>query len=273
MLEGKWRISEKDTENLDELCHLTGSLDVDESIPMEFLRRRLGGHRLGPSDVITFDKDAERCVAHEMRITVPVFSKVNTSTELVLSCANEVIIPAYTAVCICNPDDQQVDRCEWNAPHLARFRVQVFIQESFLAGLLLLNYIAITIQHWLRNDGQPLPCCSDCMLTFARATVPLAMLGISFTIRAYYWDITFSGNVASDNDGVDISEAAIPGVRQLYKPGLPKPDNWFEWQMRLYWLSSLLMLMHYGNQLCARVSQPTAAQLSCLPYSSILSAA
>ena len=41
------------------------------------------------------------------------------------------------------------------------------------------------------------------------------------------------------------------GVRELYKPKLewPGPEKWFEWQLRLYWLTSLLMLMHYGNLL------------------------
>lgn len=237
ILEGKWRISEPGLESLNKLCDLTGSLHLDdddmEGSPKEFLRRDLRGHRLGPSDVITYDIEVERCVAvTNHRVIVPVLSDGNASsvslhTELVLDCTNEIIIPAYTAVCVCNPDDQQVDRCEWAAPHLARFRVQVFIQESFLAALLLLNYIAIAIQHWLRNDGEPLLCCSDCILTFARAAVPLAMLCISFTIRAYYWDISYSGQVETNNDGADdVAEAAIPGVRQLYKPGWPKPDKW-----------------------------------------------
>lgn len=137
--------------------------------------------------------------------------------------------------------------------------LQVFIQESFLAALLLLNYTAITIQHWLRNDGEPLLWFPDCVLTFARAAVPLAMLVISFIIRAYYWDISFCGQVETEDDGADdVGTAAIPGVRQLYKPGWPKPDKWFEWQLRLYWLSSLLMLMHYGNRLCASKSKPVS---------------
>ena len=82
-------------------------------------------------------------------------------------------------------------------------------------ALLLLNYIAIAIQHWLRNDGKPLLCCSDCLLTFARAAVPLAMLGISFTIRAYYYDITFNGQVETEGgqSESDIALDSVPGKR------------------------------------------------------------
>ena len=154
------------------------------------------------------------------------------------------------------------------------------------------------------------------------------MLGISFTIRAYYYDITFNGQVETEGgqSESDIALDSVPGkrskqertketrlsllsiflfsvfgfflvrfypepvltnlslfritkvgrrrkhtlfctnencgwrvytyvrcggagVRMLMKPGLPEPDKWFEWQLRLYWLTSLLMLMHYGNLL------------------------
>jgi hypothetical protein len=58
-------------------------------------------------------------------------------------------------------------------------------------------------------------CCSDCLLTFARAAVPLAMLGISFTIRAYYYDITFNGQVETEGgqSESDIALDSVPGKR------------------------------------------------------------
>lgn len=133
IVEGKWRISDAGMAHLDQLCGLSASF-LDETdiadAPKEFLRRNRGGVQLGPSNVITFDADVQRCVAHPQVVNIRSSPERNTSsatssTELVLNCANEIIIPAYAALCICNPDDQQLDHCEWATPRPARFRVQV----------------------------------------------------------------------------------------------------------------------------------------------------
>ena len=39
-------------------------------------------------------------------------------------------------------------------------------------------------------------------------------------------------------------------VRLLVKPSWAGPEKWFEWQLRMYWLSAVLMLGHYGSDLC-----------------------
>ena len=104
------------------------------------------------------------------------------------------------------------------APHVTyRYLLHGFAQQG---------YLVVTTPYRLGFDY--LEVCDSVLECFERAAVPLAMFIISFTIRAYYWDISYSGQVATNNDGVDdVAEAAIPGVRQLYKPGKPKPDKWY----------------------------------------------
>jgi hypothetical protein len=111
------------------------------------------------------------------------------------SCTSAIIDPSYIAACVCDPEvrsatvthtevqqtgavgvyvhalrqcadhvtpthpyqDKAKMYCEWAAPNPVELNVRLFIQESMLAALLLLNYLVIAIEHLMRKIPPPPP--------------------------------------------------------------------------------------------------------------------
>ena len=100
LLQGMWRVDDAELKRLDEVCDLTSShLDEDiENAPNEFLRRSIpwqGAHALGPSDVITFDPAAQRCVAHGEHVNIRSSNGCAKTTAVfgvVLPCRDLVLV-------------------------------------------------------------------------------------------------------------------------------------------------------------------------------------
>jgi hypothetical protein len=234
----------------DEIEKLQGRCKMETASPDEYLT-----DSTNLWNVTTYNEAERRCSPHcrqadsVHRDRCAMINENGKGQLINFNCANQVIVPEFMAICICSPTDDQIDTCNWNDPKPAPFRVQVFIQESFLAVILLLNYLAIAIEYLMRNGGERLLPCAECTLTLGRASIPLAMFVLSFVIRAYYWDIAKSGN-AQGETGSKIDRTIIESY--FVKGDLPEPSKWFEWQLRLYWISSAGLLWFYGMRLYHR---------------------
>jgi len=166
---GESRVEHDEIERLQDRCNLP-----DEP-PDEYLRSSTDLQK-----VVTYSETEQRCIPRCDPTADPAHSRRcqlrtdNGTGQLVnFNCADQVIVPEFMAICVCWPTNEQDDTCTWNDPKPAAFRLQVFIQESFLAVILLLNYLAIAIEYLMRNGGRPLLPCGECMLVLGRASIPL----------------------------------------------------------------------------------------------------
>jgi len=95
----------------------------------------------------------------------------------------------------------------------------------------------------------------ESILTLTHCLLLQAMFIISFVVRAYYWDITQSGNA----EAVQSSKIEDTFL-SIYHGDLPEPHKWFEWQLRLYWISSVSVLWFYGMRLHHQANKQVQTQ-------------
>jgi len=108
------------------------------------------------------------------------------------SCPTAVIAPLYIAVCVCDPEHpEQKDTCEWTTSVPAAVRLRLFVQESLLAMLLLMNYLEIVLEHMLRREkrmrqqGQSVACCCTWALRLIQAGIPFSIVSLALAIISF----------------------------------------------------------------------------------------
>lgn len=160
------------------------------------------------------------------------------------TCASAIILPSYVAICVCDPDDKDIPYCQYEATKPASTRLQLFVQESALAILLLMTYMAIGIEHALRNPTiDPQPTCRVWTMRLVLASMPMFLAIASFTVHTYIDEHNVGGNLVSRSPCA--SWAVVVG--QLLEPAF----YYYGIQLRLYWISGVLMLVWIGNSMLA----------------------
>ena len=110
------------------------------------------------------------------------------------SCAAAVITPLYIAVCVCDPENADKTGCSWSTTAPATLRLRLFLQESLLAILLLMNYMEIVIEHMLRMEttmreqGRAVACCRAWSLRLLQAAIPFSIMVIALADKAFNED-------------------------------------------------------------------------------------
>jgi hypothetical protein len=162
--------------------------------------------------------------------------RVNQSTGLGgrldlsrFNCGSAIIDPSYVAVCVCDPEDQVQTKCSWITNEPAPLRLRLFVQESMIAVLLLLNYAAVALEHVLRGQHDAAPACQQALISVAYLSIPLFIALLSFRVKAY----------ASQHD------SASAALSWLWAgTGFTA----FLLQVRFYWISGLGMLYVLARQ-------------------------
>ena len=164
----------------------------------------------------------------------------------VFTCASAIVEPSFVALCVCDPETEK-DHCSWTAPNQAKLRVRLFVQESLMAVLLLMNYLAIAIEHMLRRPASTAPgreprepYIRSLCIHVTRALIPLALVVICFATKAY------------------LSEHGDAAFLQKLSEGTGAAgSSYFLLQMRLFWTSGVAILLY----LCAGLwpSRPVIA--------------
>jgi hypothetical protein len=160
------------------------------------------------------------------------------------TCASASILPSYVAICVCDPDDKDIPYCQYDATNPASARLQLFVQESALALLLLMTYMAIGLQHALRNPSiDPQPTCRVWTMQLLLASMPMFVAIASFTVHTYIDEHSVGGNLVSRSP----CKSWTVVVQQLLEPAF----YYYGIQLRLYWISGVLMLVWIGNSMLA----------------------
>jgi hypothetical protein len=100
------------------------------------------------------------------------------------NCKSAVIDPLFIAACVCAPSDVNKQTCSWVTPEPAELRMRLFIQESLIAVLLMLNYAAISMEHVLRAPRPSPPVCQRMLLSLAYVVIPLCFTVLNFRLKA-----------------------------------------------------------------------------------------
>ena len=157
------------------------------------------------------------------------------------SCRAAVITPGYLAVCVCDPENSEQNDCTWPTSVNAKLRLRLFVQESLLAILLLMNYMEIVVEHMLgkqntmRLPGQAVvreACCRAWTLRLLQAAVPFSIMVIALAITAFNNDHGVHSGVLDVADDI----AFAWGGFMIY-----------ETQLKVYWLSAFVVLCMLGR--------------------------
>eukprot|EP01047_Picozoa_sp_COSAG01_P003748 COSAG01_NODE_115_length_25561_cov_103.183450_9_plen_948_part_00 len=160
----------------------------------------------------------------------------------VYTCPSAIILPSYQAVCVCDPADDHKHFCEWTAAEPAEPRLRLFMQESALAVLLLMNYFAISLEHAIRNPTVVQRSCRSWLLHLAVAAMPIAIVSMSFACKAYVREHKLG------NDGNSPADW-IPGWEyDVIHPGF----KYFTAQLRVYWVSGAAIALMLGRAMAQR---------------------